>query len=200
MTQKEQYKKRYQNGDAPWDIGRPDFNLVQIVTWRSIPGCKALDIGCGTGDNAIWLAVNDFNVTGLEVSEEAIRKAREKSLREGAECRFLLLDFFQSSIPGTHFDFVFDRGCFHSFGSKQDRKKFVKNVATHLAQEGLWLTLVGNSDEIREGPGPPQRSATEIVMTVEPFFEILLLESTLFGSNSHNPPRAWRCLMKKRSL
>ena len=200
MTQKEQYKKRYQHGDAPWDIGRPDFNLVEIVTRRSIPGCSALDIGCGTGDNAIWLAGNDFDITGLEVSEEALEKAWEKALHEGVECQFLLLDFFQSSIPGAPFGFAFDRGCFHSFSSEQDRKKFAENVAGHLMDEGLWLTLVGNSDENRDDPGPPQRSASDIVLAVEPLFEILLLESTVFGSNSQNPPRAWRCLMKKRSL
>jgi len=56
MTVEDRYRERYKSGDTPWDIGRPDFNLVEIVTQKPILSCKALDIGCGTGDNAIWLA------------------------------------------------------------------------------------------------------------------------------------------------
>lgn len=51
----ERYKKRYKEGNTPWDIGRPDSNLIQTVTAMDIKPCKALDIGCGTGDNTIWL-------------------------------------------------------------------------------------------------------------------------------------------------
>ena len=56
MTIEKRYKKRYETGDTPWDIGKPDFNLIQTVTTMAIKPCKALDIGCGTGDNSIWLS------------------------------------------------------------------------------------------------------------------------------------------------
>jgi hypothetical protein len=69
-----------------------------------------------------------------------------------------------------------------------------------LEKAGLWLTLVGNADEERHAPGPPQRTARDIVNAVEPFFEILSLVATHFGSNVPNPPRAWACLMRKRHL
>ncbi|SFG09286.1 Tellurite resistance protein TehB [Desulfotomaculum arcticum] len=55
MMIEEGYKKRYKAGDTPWEIGKPDFNLIQTVTTMAIKPCKALDIGCGTGDNSIWL-------------------------------------------------------------------------------------------------------------------------------------------------
>jgi hypothetical protein len=106
--------------------------------------------------------------------------------------------FLEDKIKGAPFEFVFDRGCFHSFGSADDRSRFAQNVADHLGQAGLWLTIAGNADEHRQVPGPPQRSATDIVLAVEPFFEILSLDSSHFGSNRANPPRAWRCLMRKR--
>ncbi|MCF8026429.1 MAG: class I SAM-dependent methyltransferase [Desulfobacteraceae bacterium] len=198
MTVKEGYKKRYKSGDTPWDIGRPDFNLIEVVSQRPVSSCKALDIGCGTGDNSIWLAQNNFKVTGTDTSEDAIEKATEKSLKAGVECHFMLVDFLENQIKGAPFGFIFDRGCFHSFNSEIDRKKFAENVAAHLGESGLWLTIVGNADEHRQGPGPPQRTATDIVLAVESYFEILLLESSLFGSNSPTPPRAWRCLMQRR--
>ncbi len=200
MTVEEDYRARYQSGDFPWDVGRVDFNLIDVVTQKPIPSCKALDIGCGTGDNSIWLARNGFEVTGTDSSEIALAKAEEKASKACVRCVFRRIDFLKNAVEGAPFDFVFDRGCFHSFSSEKDRRRFAQNVAAHLSEAGLWLTLVGNADEPRRGPGPPQRTAGEIVSAVEAYFEILSLQSSIFESNRPNPPRAWRCLMQKRQI
>jgi hypothetical protein len=112
----------------------------------------------------------------------------------------MLVDFLKNKIEDAPFGFVFDRGCFHSFSSEIDRRRFAQNAATHLEEAGLWLTIVGNADEHRQGPGPPQRTAGDIVLAVEPYFMVLSLTSSHFGSNRPNPPRAWRCLMQKRHV
>jgi SAM-dependent methyltransferase len=200
MTIEERYRERYKSGDTPWDVGRPDFNLIEVVTQKPILNCKALDIGCGTGDNSIWLAQNRFQVTGTDTSEIALEKAKGKASKAKVECDFMLVDFLKNKIEDAPFGFVFDRGCFHSFSSENDRRRFAQNVAAHLEEAGLWLTIVGNADEHRQGPGPPQRTAGDIVSAVEPYFEILSLGSSHFGSNRPNPPRAWRCLMQKRHV
>ncbi len=200
MSVEEGYRVRYKSGSTPWDVGQPDFNLIEVVTQKPIPSCKALDIGCGTGDNAIWLAQNRFPVTGTDTSDIAIEKAKEKASQAKVECAFLLVDFLKNVLEGAPFGFVFDRGCFHSFRSESDRRRFAQNVAAHLEEDGLWLTIVGNADEHRRGPGPPQRTAGDIVLAVEPFFSILSLTSSHFGSDRPNPPRAWRCLMQKRRV
>jgi len=198
MTVDERYRERYKSGQTPWDVGRADFNLIEVVTRHPVPPGKALDIGCGTGDNALWLARNGFQVTGTDTAEIALRKAREKLSQAGVECRFLQVDFLNEPVEGAPFGFAFDRGCFHSFPSENDRSRFARNVAAHLEEAGLWLTLVGSADERRDGPGPPQRTAGDIVLAVEPFFEILALTSSHFEADRPNPPRAWRCLMQKR--
>jgi methyl halide transferase len=198
MTMEDRFRERYKSGDTPWDIGKPDFNLLEVITGKPIPSCKALDMGCGTGDNTIWLAQNGFQVTGTDASNIALEKAREKASKANVKCDFILADFLKSKIEGAPFGFVFDRGCFHAFSSGKDRNTFAKNVAAHLEEGGLWLTLVGNADEDRQGPGPPQRTAGDIVLAVEPYFEIILLMSSHFESNHPNAPRAWRCLMQKR--
>lgn len=200
MTIEDGYRKRYESGNTPWDVGKPDFNLIETVTRHPVKSCKVLDVGCGTGDNSIWLARNNFDVVGTDVSDAALEKAKEKVAAAGVECKLLLVDFMRNEIEGRPFGFVFDRGCFHSFNSEDDRLKYSKKVAEHLEDDGLWLTIAGNSDENRRGPGPPQRSASDIVLAVEPYFEILSLESSIFGSNNPNPPRAWKCLMKKRRV
>jgi len=198
MTIEDRYKERYKSGDTPWDIGKADFNLIEVVTQKFVLSCKAMDVGCGTGDNSIWLAQNGFKVTGTDTSDIALGKAKEKAIKVNIECNFVLADFLNDKIGGAPFGFAFDRGCFHSFSSEDDRKRFAQNVAAHLEETGLWLTLVGNADEDRKGPGPPQRSAADIVLAVEPYFEVLSLISSHFESNRPNAPRAWRCLMRKR--
>lgn len=200
MTAEEHFKKRYESGDTPWDIGKPDFNLIQTVTTMAIEPCKALDIGCGTGDNSIWLSQKNFQVIGIDISEIAIQKAIDKASKANVKCTFIVVDFLTNKIAGAPFGFVFDRGCFHSLNSDEERESFSKNVAAHLENGGLWLSLVGNADEHRQGPGPPQRTARHIVNSVEPYFEILSLVSSNFGSNRPNPPRCWVCLMRKRRI
>ncbi len=198
MTIEKRYKERYETLDTPWDIGKPDFNLIQTVTTMPIQPCRALDIGCGTGDNAIWLSQQKFDVTGIDTSATAIERAKEKALKANVRCSFIVADFLRNRIEGAPFGFIFDRGCFHSFDSERERKRFAENVYDHLEREGLWLSLIGNADEKRNGPGPPRRTARDIVEAVERHFEILSLVSGHFGSNRPNPPRAWVCLMRKR--
>ena len=81
MTIEDRFRERHKSGDTPWDIGKPDFNLVEVVTQKPILSCKALDIGCGTGDNSIWLAQNGFEVTGTDTSDIALEKQKKKPLR-----------------------------------------------------------------------------------------------------------------------
>jgi SAM-dependent methyltransferase len=191
------FEERYRTGNLPWDHGRVDCNLVETVTHNGIKPCKVLDIGCGTGDNAIWLAQQGFEVVACDFSETAIRQAREKDTGDG--CRFLVADFLADEIPGAPFGLVFDRGCLHSVSVDGGRQAFAKHAAVLLEEGGLWLSLVGNADEPEREVGPPQLSATELVSIVEPGFEILSLVTGHFGSDQETPPRAWICLMRKRA-
>jgi len=198
MSVEDHFRQAYREGSPPWDIGKPDINLVQIVTTIPIAPCRALEIGCGTGDNAVWLAQHGFDVVGVDLSEIATEKAFEKAVRADLPCAFFVLDFLKTHVEGPPFAFAFDRGCFHTVDSDDDRTTFAKQVHGHLADGGLWLSLVGNADEMRDSPGPPQRTARQIANAVEPYFEILSLVSGHFEANLPYQPRAWVCLMKKR--
>lgn len=200
MTVEDRFKGRYEAHDTPWDIGAPDVNLIRVVNTTPIKPCKGIDIGCGTGDNAIWLAQQGFDVVGIDTSERAIEKAKEKAPRNHAECTFIVGNFLTSKIAGAPFGFAFDRGLFHVFDSDDERRKLAENVHRHLEKDGLWLSMIGNADEVRNMPGPPQRTARDIANAVEPYFEILSLISGHFGANRPDPPRAWVCLMRKRRI
>jgi methyl halide transferase len=183
MGREEHFKEMYTAGETPWDIGKPDFNLIQTVTTTPIEPCKALEIGCGTGDNAIWLAQQNFHVTAIDASDVAIGKAREKTAAASVVCTFLVADFLQDQIKGAPFGFAFDRGCFHAFDSENERRSFAEKVSRCLEMRGFWLSLIGNADEVRQGPGPPQRSARDIANAAEPYFEVLSLVSSHFETN-----------------
>ena len=198
MSILKRFKERYGTGDIPWDAGKPDFNLINIVTKRPIPNCRALEIGCGTGDNTVWLSQQNFIVTGCDISEIAVEKAAQKAFKAKAECTFIVADFLNQEIQGAPFGFVFDRGCFHSYSANKERTEFASNVAHHLKKDGLWLSIIGSADDQPREVGPPRHTAREIINAVEPYFEILSLASSHFGSNRLHPPKAWVCLLQKR--
>ena len=137
-------------------------------------------------------------MVGVDTSEIAIEKALEKATKANTTCTFEIANILKSPVEGISFGFAFDRGFFHTLGMDRERETFAETVNNHLEKDGLWLSLLGNADEQRNGPGPPQRTARDIVNAAEPHFEILSLVSGAFGSNRPNPPRAWICLMKKR--
>lgn len=199
MSTDNRFEGRYQNGDLPWNINRADYNLINVVTNEPIPVGKAIDIGCGTGDNAIWLANQGFKVTGIDYSQKAIEmaiaKAKEKRARNS---NFISLDILNDNIPGEPYSFVFDRGCFHSFELPGERKKFAKRAADMLMTGGLWLSLVGSYDDGRLDQGPPKRTVQDISKAVEPYFEIQYIKTGRFDSNDAVPSKIWICLMKKR--
>ncbi|MCQ9206050.1 MAG: class I SAM-dependent methyltransferase [Omnitrophica bacterium] len=198
MKRETNWHERYMTGDIPWDTGRYDFNLSKIVTRRPIQPCKTLEVGCGTGSNAIWLSRQGFSVTAVDVSEIAVQRAIKKSSKARLACNFFVANFMKQKISSAPFGFVFDRGCFHSFDSPKERSKYVKIVNSYLKRRGLWLTLVGSADEPPRNPGPPQRTARDITTAVEPYFNILSLYASHFDSNMQKPPKAWVCLMQKR--
>ena len=198
MPAEDHFIEAYRKGIPPWDIGKPDFNLVHTVTTAPIAPCKALEIGCGTGDNAIWLAQHGFEVTGIDISEIAIGKAKEKAAQANARCTFAVRNILHEPVGGAPFGFVFDRGCFHTVDPAGERETFAEQVSRYLAEHGLWLSLIGSADEQRLAEGPPKWTAREIVGVVEPYFEILSLVSSHFEAHLPAPPRAWVCLMRKR--
>ncbi len=192
------FQEKYRSGETGWEINRVDCNLVNVVATTPILPCNVLDIGCGTGNNVIWLQEQGFTATGIDSSELAVQMAGEKSRTANVDFSCYLCDFSKDTIPGTPFDFVFDRGCFHHPPEAGNLQPFAENVFSNLNERGLWLTLSGSCDDTREGPGPPQISASQIVQAVEPYFEILLLRAGFFDSNQEPKAKNWVCLMRKR--
>lgn len=198
MSRKKEFEDRYESGTTPWELNRPDVHLLRLVEAHRVRPCKALEIGCGTGSNAIFLAAEGFEVTAVDFSDLAIGRAKEKACEQKVDIRFEVSDFLSRKKGLPEFEFVFDRGCFHSFPEKKERKRFARNAANCLKPGGRWFSILGNADDPPREEGPPMRSALDIVTAVEPFFEVLSLVSDRFDSNRQRQVRCWLCLMQKR--
>jgi 2-polyprenyl-3-methyl-5-hydroxy-6-metoxy-1,4-benzoquinol methylase len=190
------WDERYEHRDLPWDTGVPDPHLVELVESGSLARGRVLEIGCGTGTNAIWLASRGFDVLGIDISPRAIAQARAKLAGESA--RFEVRDLFDAAFSGT-FELVLDRGVLHIFDEPSTQAKFAGRVAEMLSPGGVWLSLAGSTEGPARDHGPPRRSALELISAIEPVLEILELRATEFHANVPTPPRAWMLRARQRA-
>jgi SAM-dependent methyltransferase len=190
------WNESYASGQLPWDTGQPEPLLVEFVTSGAVTPSPTLEIGAGTGTNAIWMAELGFDVFGVDVSPLAVERAHAKMAGRALRCRFAAWDFLAAPLPHGPFLFVFDRGCFHVFDEPDERQRFAAQVAAALAPGGLWLSLIGSTEGPPREVGPPRRSAREVTLAIEPALEIVELRSAEFRGND---ARAWFCLSRQRT-
>ncbi len=191
---------RYQAGETPWDTGDPDEHLVEFLRRNPVKLGRALDVGCGTGTNALWLAGQGFAVVGIDISAAAIEQARAKTGATGIDCHFSRADFLRDTLGDSPFDLVFDRGCFHVFDTVEDRARFAARVASFLNRDGRWLSLIGSTEGPKRDTGPPRRSARDVISAIEPELEIVELRSIKFRDRLAESLPAWWCLSRSRSI
>ena len=201
---KRDWDARYQTNDLPWDTGVAEPRLVAVLESPGFPRpTRAIDIGCGTGTNVIYLAQRGIETIGVDVAPTAIEMATKKAAAAGVNnARFGCADFLASSVvPSGSCNFAFDRGCFHCM-IPETRAQFAQRIHEMLAPGGHWLNLSGNADEIRaEGvQGPPQLTAIELLSIVEPLFEVQHLLAIRFDPIGDEAvgPLGWSCLLRRR--
>ena len=95
-AQAAEWDARYGEREAMWS-GRPNGRLV-VEVGTLTPG-SALDVGCGEGADAMWLAQRGWTVTAIDISDVAIRRAREAAERAGAAVEWLCGDALATPFP-----------------------------------------------------------------------------------------------------
>jgi len=169
----------------PWDVGRPQPAFVELVRTGELNGDKVLDVGCGTGENALYLAEKGFTVIGVDLTNRAISAAKAKAAEKKLKVDFregnaLSLDFKDSA-----FDNVIDSGLFHTFAD-DDRPVYAREVARVLARRGKYFMLCFSEKEPTNWGGPRRVTRKEIESTFSPLFNINYIQDAVFATRFHN--------------
>jgi methyl halide transferase len=186
----------YRAGTPPWDTGRPSPELVALLDSRLLSPCTALELGCGSGANAVHLARRRFEVTAVDGSPLALERARLRAEQSGALVRFVLADVFDFGRSAGRFDFVYDVGFYH-FVRQSELGRFLDLLWWVTKPGSYYLTLAGAAGEQAEG-GPPQVAEEEIREELGRLFEIVQLRPCRLESpNRPEGYAAWFCLMQR---
>ena len=192
----------------PWNIDTPPDALVELVRSGKVKPCRTIDLGCGAGNYAIYLAGLGFDVTGVDSSPTAIKYAREKAEKLGVACSFIVADLLGdlNEVQGK-FDFGYDWELLHHI-MPVDRDTYVKNVASLLNPGATYFSVCfseddpqfGGTGKIRETPIGTMlyfSSESEIRDLFDPYFAIEELR-TIEISGKYGPHRAIYALSKRR--
>ena len=147
-------------GTPPWDIGRPQKAFVDLAAAGEVTG-SVLDVGCGTGEHALFFAERGHEVLGVDTASLAIRTAKEKAAARGLRAPFRVWNALDLAGLKRTFDTVIDSGFFHVL-SDEDRPVFVKSLATVLAPGGNYFMLCFSEQNPGEYPLPRRITQEEI--------------------------------------
>jgi cyclopropane fatty-acyl-phospholipid synthase-like methyltransferase len=192
------WDRMYREGLPPWETGKTADELARVLReHRSlIAGPTAIELGSGTGADAIYLAKARFDVTAVEISPIAMERARARAEMAGAAVHFVLDDVFKYAETAGKFDLIYDAG-FYDYVRRKNLARLL-DVLWRLSRPGsIYLTLAGNSDETDED-GPPGVTERDIQFELGRLFEMVELRSCRLAS----PRRAegylgWSCLMRR---
>lgn len=194
----ERWDSSYRREDrAAWDIGRPSNELVKAVEGGTLAPCRAVVLGCGTGTNAIYLAQQGFDVTGIDIAPTALGRANEKAERAGVKVRWILADV--TAPPElTPFDLVYDRGCYHGV-RRQNAVGYVASLRQLTRPGTKVLILAGNANEDRHY-GPPRVKESEIRGDFSQDFDFQWLKETHFETMTagEEGALAWSILLRRK--
>jgi SAM-dependent methyltransferase len=196
---KERFRQAYQ-GQAPWDIGKPQRVFVEAAD--QIEG-SVLDVGCGTGENALFFADRGHKVTGIDFLEQPLADARSKAQARSLQARFLVGDALRLEDIEEVFDTVIDCGLFHVF-SDDDRPRYVAGLA-HVLKPGGELLLLCFSDNEPPGDGPRRVSKQEIHAAFHDGWKVESIQAARFDVRPDLPdlhfseggPCAWFCMIRR---
>lgn len=172
----------------PWNSETAPDALVELVQSGKVRPCKTIDLGCGAGNYAIYLAGKGFEVTGVDSSPSAIKIATENAQKKGFRCRFIVADLLGDlhKVKET-FDFGYDWEVLHHI-FPEDRENYIKNVYNVLKPGALYFSVCFSEEDPQFGDAGKFRktklgttlyfsSESEIRDLLSPYFVIQELKT-----------------------
>jgi len=175
----------------PWYYDALDNDLEEEIRILGVMTGRFLDLGTGPGTQAIQLSKIGYSVTGTDISEGAIKRARRLSNK----VNFKVDNILETQLNEEEFDFIFDRGCFHVL-APENRRDYVKTVHKVLAKNGfLFLKCFSIKEPMTESPY--KFSAKDISSLFARYFNILKIKETVYQGTLETWPKALFVVMKK---
>ncbi|MCH7492652.1 class I SAM-dependent methyltransferase [Patescibacteria group bacterium] len=188
----------YQFNDVeslPWFYSKLDSDFERVLSAISGSSKRVLDVGTGPGTQATELAKRGFKVVATDISPTAIAKARVLAREQGVEVDFRQDDFVNTKLEPA-FDYIFDRGVFHTFNPSQ-RQVYCKNVYHLLVPDGY--LLIKCFSHLQPGSDGPHRfSPAQLRSYFEEFFNIVSIEDTTFRGKGNFSVKALFSIMQRR--
>lgn len=150
---REEWDRRYAGRELLW-TGEPNRFLVAETAGLE-PG-RALDLACGEGRNAVWLAARGWRVTGVDFSEVALGKARQLADARGVEARWVAADLHEYRPEPGAFDLVI---VFYLQVPEAERRTILRAAADAVAPGGTFLLVAHDRANLERGHGGPQEPA-----------------------------------------
>lgn len=204
------WDQRYLTGDAPWNSGLVSRELIRVLQEVQITSCRAAELGCGTGINAVHLARQGFDVLAADCSAVAIERARSLAQDAGGSVRFAVSDLCRlpdlrealgeaAAAYERECSLLFDRGCYHC-ARRVNLAGFLETVEWLAAPNARLLLLCGNANEPAQ-QGPPKVTEAEIRADWGQLFEIEWIREFRFEDRGGVlGPLGWASWMTRRSV
>jgi SAM-dependent methyltransferase len=174
----------YQDGPAPWDIGGPQGAVVRLGERGAFAGA-VLDAGCGSGDNALYVASLGLPVLGFDVAETALATAREKAAERGLDAEFVVADALRLGRLGRRFDTVLDSGLFHTFDA-DERPRYAASLASATGSGGTLYLLCFSDAGPDTGPHPVGHDEIRSTFLGHAGWEVLEIEPERLQTRYHD--------------
>jgi cyclopropane fatty-acyl-phospholipid synthase-like methyltransferase len=192
-----QWEELYQQQEIeslPWFNPELDEDLEKALDELGLRGGSALDLGTGPGTQAIRIGRRGFDVTATDISEAAIRLAREKAQKQGLEITWEQDDILNTRLD-RQFDFIFDRGLFHVLNPER-RADYVRTVSC-LLNTGGYLLLKCFS-RLQPGEQGPYRFTPEQIREIFSVrLSVLSIKETVYQGTLDPLPRALFCTIRR---
>lgn len=191
------YRLLYRLGITPWERDEVPQKVREVAGEWDKPG-RALDLGCGTGRDAVYLAREGWSVTGVDGVPKALDEARRRAAAAKAKVDWVQGDVTRLEDLGlaAGYDLVLDRGCFHGL-SDEDREACARGVNA-LAAPGASLLIYAFAPGFH-GPAPRGISGQDIAAHFGPDWELVSSERDAMPDPPawmRNPDPSWHRLKR----
>ena len=170
-------------GKPPWDIDRPQPRFLELLA-RNIVRSPIVDIGCGTGENAIAFAAAGHEVVGIDLVPRAIELARAKAAARGVDVQFEVGDALDLGGLGRTFATALDSGVFHIFDDAE-RGRYVESLGRIVEPGGHYVMMVFSDLEPTDWGGPRRIKREEIEQSFARDWTVESIEPAVFDTNIH---------------